>query len=70
MNLGKLLKRIFNPRPVENYVSDVDMFLEKFDAENAEDQYATQERQKHERIAKFRDTAIDADEKNKLWEEF
>lgn len=70
MNLGKLLKRIFNPRPIEGYVSEVDVFLEKFDTENPENQHAAQEREKHERIAHLRDTAVEQDINEKIWKDF
>ena len=70
MKLGKLLKRIFNPRPIEGYVSDVDNFLEKFDAENPEDKYAAQEREKHERVAYLRDTEVQENVNEKIWKAF
>lgn len=70
MKFGKLLKRIFNPRPIEGYVSEIDTFLEKFDAEHPEDKYAAQERKKFERINHLRDHPVKQNVDEKIWKEF
>jgi len=70
MKLGKLLKRIFNPRPIEGYVSDIDKFLKKFDAEHPENKYAAKAREASERVARRRDTPVQQDINKKIWKEF
>ena len=70
MKLAKRLKQILNPKPITDYVSDIDVFLAEFNKTHAESSYQRYEREKQERVAYLRDHAIKADLRSKLWEEF
>lgn len=70
MKLGKLLKRWFNPRPIENYVSSIDQFLEKFDATHPASPTATAEKEKYDRIFYLRDHPVKQDINKIIWKDF
>lgn len=70
MKFGKLLKKIFSPRLKHNYVSEIDIFLQRFDATHPTNRSAEAEKQKHQRIAYRRDNAVKKDIDNVIWKGF
>ncbi len=70
MKLGKWLKKLLNPRPTDNYVSEIDKFLEKFDATHTENPTALAEKQKHQRIAYLRDNTVKKSIDSAVWKDF
>lgn len=52
------------------YVSPVDKFLEKFDAEHVLTESQKREIEKHQRIAKARDVAKPESAKSQIWSDF
>ncbi len=70
MKLGKLLKKLFNPKPTDGYVSDIDEFLTDFEKNNPENPHAAKERLKHEKIAYRRDNPAPKNTDDKIWKSF
>lgn len=70
MKFGKFLKKLFNPRPIDNYVSEIDKFLENFDRTHPEDPYALAEKIKYQRIAYMRDNKVEKNIDSVLWKDF
>jgi hypothetical protein len=71
MNLKALIKRLFKRKPIVGYVSEVDKFLAKFDAEHPKKSASQlQEIKKYQRIFQLRDNPTPKEEKGKIWQDF
>lgn len=70
MKLGKLFKRIFNPRPIDHYVSDIDTFLKTYNSTHPINPTEQAEKQKHNRIAYLRDNVVTTDIDQIIWKDF
>lgn len=70
LNLGKFLKRIFNKRPTEGYVSEVDQLLADFDRNHEKTPSQIAEIKKHERVFRLRDYPEEEDLDSKIWAGF
>lgn len=70
VKLGKLLKKIFNPRPIDNFVSEIDVFLQNFDATHPANPSVEAEKQKHQKTAYLRDHAVKKDVGKVIWKDF
>lgn len=70
MKLGKLFKKYLNPRPIDNYVSDIDQFLTTFDASHPLNPSAAAEKQKHQKIAYLRDNPVKQNLDQVIWKDF
>jgi hypothetical protein len=58
MNIGDKLKKIFNPKPIAGFVSEIDEFLEEFNRTHPLSQSQIDEVNKHKRVAELRDKPV------------